>query len=92
MKRFDFIKVKNFGDSEGMLWAVFPAKYSDARLRKFFSTHHDWAFGKHIDGKPIKSFEDCERYAGVGQSYQRGICFYRQGSRVLVSQGFGWDI
>jgi len=89
MKKFDFINKKDYGDGEGILWAVFPAKYSDDRLKKFLATHYDWAFAKSVDRKPIDCFQDCERNFGAGQYYQRGICFNRQGSRVLVSQSFG---
>lgn len=80
-------------DAGGYLWAVFPRRYSDDRIRQFFRMHGVWCDGHYQrTGKHVESMDDCERYGGAGQHYTDGMSFYRKGSRVLVTQRWGYDI
>jgi hypothetical protein len=80
-------------DAGGYLWAVFPRRYSDDRIRQFFRMHGIWSVGHYQrTGNHVESMDDCERYGGVGQHFTLGMSFYRKGSRVLVTQRWGYDI
>lgn len=81
-------------DAGGRLWAVFPRRYSDDRIRQFFRMHGVWSVGHYVrTGKGIFSMGgDGERSGGPGQYYEDGLVFRRKGSRVLVTQRWGYDI
>jgi hypothetical protein len=76
----------------GFVWAVFPARYSDERIREFLSRHESWAnFLEYYTDSWSPSM--CgEFYHGAGQPYSHGYYLRRRGSRVLAIQSFGWDI
>lgn len=88
--------VRNQRDEDGAggrLWAVFPRHYSDDRIRQFFRMHGVWTDGHYQrTGRFAESMDDCERYGGPGQHYTEGMDFYRKGSRVVVTQRWGYDI
>ncbi len=81
-------------DAGGRLWAVFPRRYSDERIRQFFRMHGVWTDGHYQrTGKFALSMGgDGVRSGGPGSYYEDGLVFRRKGSRVLVTQSWGYDI
>lgn len=85
------VKRREGSEGGGTNWAVFPARYSNERIMKFLDHHVRWAIRTDIWGSAYTIHSQGE-YNGAGQSYVDGPCFYRRGSRVVVTQDFGLDI
>ena len=76
----------------GSVWAVFPARYSDERIRAFLERHSRWAnFIEWRFGSWSPSMCD-GFYNGAGQSYADDYTLRRGRNRVIAHQYFGCDV